>query len=102
MAATKYSTEAQLLALCTLLCWEQGIADLEGDGPAMVTLIGTEGGYTETGVHLLEGNPNATDVEFTDVASLPYQDIYFKVLGVPLTVAFDEDGVGLVRFDERL
>lgn len=98
-AARNYHTREQLYALCVLLCWGWGLA-LSKDivNQDTVTLLSTEKGNTGLSAYMLEMNPNATDVAFSDVPSLPDNEIYFSVLGVPLIVTFNEDGVGMVTF----
>lgn len=96
-----YNTREQLYALCVLMCWGYGLA-LSQDALKQdtVTLLSTSKGNTGLSAYLLETNPNVHDVMFTDVPSLPDNEIYFHVLGVPLTVSFDKDGVGTVAFVE--
>lgn len=98
-AKTIYSTREQLYALCVLMCWVEGIA-LSNDAldQDTVTLCSRDKGNTGLSAYLLETNPNVTDVMFQDAPSLPEVPIFFKVLGVPLEVTFNESGVGLVRF----
>lgn len=98
-AKTTYRTREQLYALCVLMCWADGLTFSNAVEDAnSVTLIGRNKGNTGLSAYLLETNPNVTDVTFDDVPSLPFSTIFFKMLGVPLEVEFDEDGVGLVRF----
>lgn len=98
-AKTIYRTREQLYALCILMCWGDGLtfSNAVPDSNS-VTLCGRDKGNTGLAAYLLETNPNVTDVKFDDVPSLPFSVIFFKVLGIPLQVEFDEDGVGLVRF----
>lgn len=98
-----YNTREQLYALCVLLMWSPGLglSDEVADGKA-VTLHGVPGGNTGLSVYLLKTNPNATDLRFSDGPNEAYAHIYFRVLGVPLVVQFDEDGVGRVTFTEEL
>lgn len=96
---THYRTREQLYALCILMCWQEGLALSNAVPDAdSVTLISRDKGNTGLSAYLLESNPNVTDVVFEDGPNSAYSTIYFKVLGVPLEVEFDEDGVGLVRF----
>ena len=98
---TIYSTREQLYALCVLLCWPYPMHLSDRlDEANTVTLHSLPKGNTGVSAYLLETNPNAKNVKFVDVASLPYSPIYFEVLGVALTVQFDEDGVGVVQFAE--
>lgn len=93
-----YRTREQLYALCVLLQWPEGLNMAVANTPVTVNLLGVQKGNTGLSVYLLEQNPNATNVQYDDVASLPFQEIYFKVLDVDLCVTFDEDGVGVVSF----
>ncbi len=97
----QYSTREQLYALCVLLKWPKGLS--MSDSPALsdtVTLQSCEKGNTGLSAYWLETSTTATDVFFQDVPSLPYCEIFFRVLGIPLEVTFDEDGVGTVRFPQ--
>lgn len=98
-AAGGYYTQEQLYALCVLLCWTPGLS-LPDDlaGKSAVTLQGVPKGNTGLSVYLLQNNPNATDLIFSAGPNDSYANIFFKVLGVPLVVQFDEDGVGRVSF----
>lgn len=100
-AKTVYSTREQLYALCVLLCWPNGLTMSDVRGAVDVNLVGTDGGNTGVSAFLLQNNPNATDLEYSAPATIPYETISFKVLGVDLEVQFDEDGVGVVCFAEQ-
>jgi hypothetical protein len=98
-AAGGYYTQEQLYALCVLLCWGPGLS-LPDDlaGKSAVNLHGMPKGNTGLSVYLLQNNPNATNLIFSAGPNNSYENIFFKVLGVPLVVQFDEDGVGRVSF----
>lgn len=98
----RYETREQLYALCVLLGWPHGLSMSES--PVMahtVTLLGEEKGNTGHSGYLLETATNATTVDYTNSPHIPYQSIYFKVLGIQLEVVFDEDGVGTVTFPKE-
>jgi hypothetical protein len=99
--ATQYYTREQLYALCVLLCWKDGLNLSNLDGRDTVTLMSRDKGNTGLSAYLLETNPNAKNVNFTDDRSTPYCPIFFEVLGVRLQAEFDEDGVGTVIFPEQ-
>lgn len=98
---THYSTREQLYALCVLMCWADGISLNNAAGSRSVTLNSRSKGNTGFSAYMLEVNPNVTDVKFVDAPSVPHSPIFFKVLGVWLEVAFDDNGVGEVTFPEQ-
>lgn len=94
-----YSTREQLYALCVLICWKWGLTlsrTIEDENT--VTLMSCPKGNTGLSAYLLETNPNVTNFALRDAPSLPDSEIYFSVLGIPLVVTFDGDGVGTVMF----
>lgn len=102
-AKAGYHTREHLYALCVLMLWGPGLA-LENKhvlDEFSVTLQGIADGNAGTSEFMLCQNPNATNVRLTGTPGEANAVIFFKVLGVPLCVSFNERGIGTVQFTHQ-